>query len=51
MRRLKNYLLEKLETYKVPVEFIEIGELPKNYVGKLDRELLKSIWEKQKEEV
>lgn len=48
---LKNYLLEKLETYKVPVEFIEIGELPKNYVGKLDRELLKSIWEKQKEEV
>ena len=42
---LKNYLLKKLETYKIPVEFIEIEELPKNYVGKLDRERLKNIWE------
>ncbi len=41
----KNYLLKKLETYKVPIEFIEIEELPKNYVGKIDREQLKNIWE------
>lgn len=42
---LKNFLLEKLETYKVPVEFIIINELPRNYVGKLDRKKLKTMWE------
>lgn len=40
----KNYLLGKLETYKVPVDFVEVDKLPKNYVGKLDREQLKNMW-------
>lgn len=42
---MKHYLLGRLETYKVPVEFIAIDELPRNYVGKLDRKKLKTMWE------
>ncbi len=42
---LKHFLLERLETYKVPVEFIIIDELPRNYVGKLDRKKMKKMWE------
>lgn len=42
---LKHFLLERLETYKVPVEFIVIDEMPRNYVGKLDRKKMKKMWE------
>ncbi len=42
---LKLFLLSKLETYKVPVDFIIVDELPRNYVGKLDRKKLKAMWE------
>ncbi|MBQ7973016.1 MAG: acyl--CoA ligase [Lachnospiraceae bacterium] len=42
---MKHYLLGRLETYKVPVDFVVIEELPRNYVGKLDRKKLKTMWE------
>ncbi len=42
---MKHFLLERLETYKVPAEFVVIDELPRNYVGKLDRKKLKQMWE------
>ncbi|MBE5884349.1 MAG: acyl--CoA ligase [Lachnospiraceae bacterium] len=42
---MKLYLLQHLETYKVPIEFVVIDEIPRNYVGKLDRKALKKMWE------
>lgn len=41
----KNYLLGKLEPYKIPVEFIEVDKLPRNYIGKLDRKKMKAMWD------
>lgn len=38
---LKTFLSEKLEPYKLPADIIQIDEIPKNYMGKTDRNKLK----------
>lgn len=45
---LRAYLIEHLEDYKIPCEIIAIDEIPKNHIGKLDRERLKKLWESKK---
>lgn len=45
---LRRNLMTHLENYKVPYEIIVIDEIPKNHIGKLDRECLKNSWELQK---
>lgn len=40
---LKNFLRSKLESYKVPVRYKVLDELPKNYVGKIERKKLQEI--------
>lgn len=40
---LKNFLLSKLESYKVPVRYEILEELPKNYVGKIERKKLQEM--------
>lgn len=44
---LKHFLLERLEAYKVPYEFVMLEELPRNYVGKLDRKKMQTMWEER----
>lgn len=38
---LKKYLSEYLERFKIPADIISLSELPRNYMGKLDRNQLK----------
>lgn len=45
---LRKNLIAHLEDYKIPYEIIVIDEIPKNHIGKLDRESLKKSWELQK---
>ena len=42
---LQKYLGNHLEHYKIPNEIIVINELPRNHIGKLDRESLRNSWE------
>ena len=42
---LKHYLSSKLEQYKIPKYFVEIDELPRNRMLKIDRKALKKRWE------
>lgn len=42
---LKEYLVNKLEPYKIPADIIQIKEIPKNYMGKTDRNALKKLIE------
>lgn len=44
---LRHFLSVKLEKYKVPVKFIEMVELPRNAMQKVDRRALKQRWEEQ----
>lgn len=44
---LKKYLERYLEHYKVPHEIIVLDEIPKNHIGKLDRESLRNSWKSQ----
>lgn len=46
---LRKFLSSKLEKYKIPVKFIEMIELPRNAMQKVDRAALKRIWEEQGE--
>ena len=41
---LQVYLEERLENYKIPYKIIEVAEIPKNHIGKIDREKLRSLW-------
>ena len=41
---LKEYLGKYLEHYKVPYQIIEVKEIPKNYVGKIERKRLFELW-------
>lgn len=45
---LREYLEQQLEHYKVPHEIIVIEKIPRNQIGKLDREVLKRFWESQR---
>lgn len=40
---LKQYLKEHLEKFKLPTQYIACDELPRNYMGKLDRGLLRRM--------
>lgn len=42
---LKEYLGKYLEHYKMPYRIIEVKEIPKNYVGKIDRKRLSELWQ------
>ncbi len=43
---LRSYLASRLEKYKVPVKYIEMIELPRNSMQKIDRKALRARWEK-----
>lgn len=43
VENLKDYLMSKLEGYKVPMRYELLSELPKNYVGKIERKKLQEI--------
>ena len=38
------YLFQNLEKYKIPKQFIKLDKLPKNYMGKIDKNKLLEIW-------
>ena len=40
IKELKKYFLSKAESYKLPVEFITLESLPRNYMGKIDKNKL-----------
>lgn len=44
---LRRFLSLRLEKYKIPVKFIELVELPRNAMQKIDRHALRAMWEKQ----
>lgn len=44
---LRHFLSLRLEKYKIPIKFIEVLELPRNAMQKINRRLLKEMWEKQ----
>lgn len=48
---LLQHLGKCLENYKVPYKVIEVEEIPKNHVGKIDRQSLKNSWENKNERV
>ena len=41
---LKDFLSQKLESYKLPAAIIQLEEIPKNYMGKTDRNALKNLY-------
>ena len=41
---LKGFLSQKLEAYKLPAMILQIEKIPKNYMGKTDRNALKGIY-------
>ncbi len=43
--KLKQFLSSKLEQYKIPKYFVEVTELPRNRMLKIDRRELKKRWE------
>lgn len=45
---LYTYLETHLENYKIPYEIIVTDEIPKNHIGKTDRESLKKLWKLQR---
>lgn len=44
------YLGKYLEGYEIPKKILFIDEVPKNYVGKTDRKVLRSKWEREGDE-
>lgn len=43
--KVRSYMEEHLESYKVPYKIVEVSEIPKNYMGKIDRRKLKDLWQ------
>lgn len=43
---LQLFMKEHLESYKVPYKIMEIEEIPKNYMGKMNRNKLLELWKK-----
>lgn len=48
-QQLKSFLAQKLEAYKLPAAIIQVGEIPKNYMGKTDRNALKALYKELQE--
>ena len=46
-KELLKYLSERMEKYKLPREIIQVSELPKNKMNKLDRKALQQIYRQQ----
>ena len=44
---LRHFLSLRLEKYKVPVKFVEVVELPRNSMQKVDKHALKGMWERK----
>lgn len=44
---LRTYLAGRLERYKLPAQYIQIQELPRNRMQKIDRKALKMMWEER----
>lgn len=45
---MHTYLASRMERYKLPMHYIEVQELPRNRMQKLDRKALKRMWEEIK---
>lgn len=44
---LHTYLASRLERYKLPAQYVPIQELPRNRMQKIDRKVLKKMWEER----
>lgn len=44
---MQTYLSEHMERYKLPKYYIQLQDLPRNRMQKIDRKALKKIWEEQ----
>ena len=42
---IRSYMEGHLESYKMPYKIIEVDEIPKNYMGKIDRKKLQDLWQ------
>lgn len=47
---LRIFLSDNLDKYKIPVEYRILSELPRNKMGKLDRNALRVLWEQKESE-
>lgn len=47
---LRKFCFQKLATYQVPYKFIQLEELPKNHVGKIDRRALECYFREREYE-
>ncbi len=45
--KMHTYLASRLERYKLPAQYIQIQELPRNRMQKIDRKTLKKMWEER----
>ena len=48
LNSLKEYLAQKLSSYKIPSHFIFLDSLPRNAMGKIERKKLRKMWEDSK---
>ena len=44
---IHTYLAGRMERYKLPMHYVQIQELPRNRMQKLDRKALKKMWEEK----
>lgn len=44
---LQSYLAEKMERYKLPQHYVVVEALPRNRMGKIDRKVIRKLWESQ----
>lgn len=49
-QELIRFLGKELEDYEIPKKYLIIEEIPKNYIGKIDRKALKKRWEEEGDE-
>lgn len=47
---MHSYLAARMERYKLPMHYIQVPELPRNRMKKLDRKALKEMWENRGKE-
>lgn len=45
---LQIHMVNHLEGFKVPYKLIEVDELPRNHIGKIDRKKLQILWQENK---
>lgn len=45
---LQKYIADNLESFKVPCKIIEIEEIPRNHIGKVDRKGLHVLWQENR---